>query len=338
VVAGDSRVDNPAVLEHPEVCLVSHTSDIVVATSLKVPAPARRGSFRRYRVVYLIMLPALIVMFVYRILPLWGYVFAVIDYNPFLGVFRSPWVGLRNFERLFGYQDLRLLLRNTFVISGMRLLIGFPVPILLALFLNDTRNAALKRTMQSLIYLPHFISWPVVVAITVTVLAPGGGLVNEVIKALGGTEISFLIRPNWFRPLLVLQGIWKEAGWGTVVYLAALANIDPNLYEAASIEGCNKLQRTWYITLPAAKGVAITLFILGLGRMVNENFQQIFLMMNPLTQAKGEVFETYNFTMGIIFGEFSYATAVGLFKSIVAFIMITVANWLIRRAGERGLY
>jgi len=269
---------------------------------------------------------------------LWGSVFAFLEYNFIQGLFHSRWVGLKHFRRLFAYPDLWRLVRNTFVISGMRLFFAFPIPVALSLFINDIRLSPLKRTIQSLIYLPHFISWVVIAAITIELLAPGGGLVNSIITAMGGKEVYFMLEKDLFRPILVVQGIWKEAGWGTVMYLAALASVNPNLYEAAEIDGCTKLQKTIHISLPAIKGTVIILFLLQVGRLINENFQQIFLMMNPAVQEKAEVFETYTFYRGIIGGEFGYSTAVGLFKSIVAFAMIVVSNSIIRRAGERGIY
>lgn len=298
----------------------------------------KRSGIHRFGMIYLIMLPGFLYIILFRLIPLWGNLFAFMEYNTVRGIFHSRWVGFKHFIRLFTYPDLWMLIRNTFVISLMRLVWGFPMPIILSLFLNDLGRPVLKRILQSLIYLPHFISWVVVASITMQILKPGGGLVNSIITSLGGSEIFFMTEPDFFRPLLVIQGIWKEAGWGTVMYLAALAGVDPNLYEAAEIDGCSKFQRTLFISLPAIKGTAIILFLLAIGRLINENFQQIFLMMNPLVQEKGEVFETYTFYLGIIGGRFGYTTAVGLFKSIVAFTMVVAANKVIRLMGERGIY
>jgi putative aldouronate transport system permease protein len=220
---------------------------------------------KRYSAVYIIMIPGLVYFIVFKIFTLWGNLFAFMDYNVVKGIFGSTWVGLKHFRRLFAYEDLWVLIRNTFVISGMRLLFGFPVPILLALFLNDMRNQIAKRTMQSLVYLPHFISWPVVAAMTMELLAPNKGLVNSVIKSLGGQEIFFLMNENLFRPVIVFQGIWKEAGYGTIMYLAALASVDMSLYEAADIDGCSRWQKTWNISLPTIKSTVIILFLLQLG-------------------------------------------------------------------------
>lgn len=293
---------------------------------------------RRYREVYLLLIPGFAYFVIFWFIPAIGNVlFAMIDYHPLRGFFGSDWVGFANFERLFSVPELGRMLRNTFIISGMRLLFGFPVPIVLSLLLNDVRGERLKRAFQNIIYLPHFLSWVVVATITLSILSPDG-LVNLVVEAFGGEAQNFMIRPRYFRWILVFQGIWKDAGWGTVIYLAALSSVDPNLYEAAEIDGCNRIQRTRFITFPAILGTIVVVFLLAVGRLINENFQQIFLMLNPIVLGKGDVFETYIFRVGIEGGQFGYATAVGLFKSVVAFVMVVAANWLIRKSGQRGIY
>jgi putative aldouronate transport system permease protein len=288
--------------------------------------------------VYLLPIPGLAYFAILWFIPAIGNVlFALIDYHPLKGFFGSDFVGLKHFIRLFSVPDLGMMLRNTFIISGMRLVFAFPVPIILSLLMNDVRNETVKRTFQNVIYLPHFLSWVVVATISLSMLAPQG-FINLVIAALGGEEKHFMLYPQYFRWILVFQGIWKSAGWGTVIYLAALSNIDPNLYEAAEMDGCSRFQRTIYITFPALLGTIVVVFLLSVGRLINENFQQIFLMLNPIVLEKGDVFETYIFRVGIEKGQFGYATAVGLFKSIVAFVMVVGANWVIRRAGQRGIY
>jgi putative aldouronate transport system permease protein len=301
----------------------------------------RRPSFltraSRYREIYLIMLPGLAFFLIFRITPLFGRVMAFMDYSVVNGFAGSEWVGLRHFERFFTSRDFWVLTRNTFWISGLRILWGFPVPIIFSLFLNDFRNQFVKRMLQSTIYLPHFVSWPVVASLTILLLAPDVGPLNIIIERLTGDSIFFLVEPEYFRPLLVLQGVWKEAGWGTVIYLAALANVDPGLYESAMIDGANRFQRTLHITLPALFSTAIILFILQLGRMVNENFQQIFLMLTPLTYDVGDVYETYVYRVGLQDARFGLSTAVGTFKAVVAFIMIMGSDWVIKRTGARGV-
>ena len=300
----------------------------------KTPLAAR---ILRYREIYLIMLPGLIFFLIFRITPLFGRVMAFMDYSIVRGFEGSPWVGFKHFERFFTSPDFWVLTRNTFLISGLRLLFGFPVPIIFSLFLNDYRSQTTKRILQSTIYLPHFVSWPVVASLTILLLAPDTGPLNIIVERITGESIFFLIDEQYFRPLLVAQGIWKEAGWGTVIYLAALANVDPGLYESAMIDGANRVQRTVHITLPALFSTAIILFILQLGRMVNENFQQIFLMLTPLTYDVGDVYETFVYRMGLQDGRFSLSTAVGTFKAVVAFIMIMASDFVIKKTGARGV-
>lgn len=298
----------------------------------------RRSRFLRYRFVYLIMLPGFITILLFRYFPILGNVFAFIDFNPIAGVFGSEWVGLRYFRELFAFEDLTMLLRNTFIISGMRLVFGFPVPIVLAILINDIGNSVLKRSVQSTVYLPHFVSWVVVATISIRILSPSGGLINNIITALGGEPVFFLSRPGLFRWILVVQGIWKEGGWGTVLYLAALSGIDPNLYEAAQIDGAGRWRQVLHVTLPGISSTIVILLILSVGRMINENFQQIFLMMNPLVYDVGDVFETYVYRIGIVGGRFGYATAIGFFKSVVAFVMVVGANQVAKKVGQAGLF
>lgn len=292
---------------------------------------------KRYRAIYLMALPGIIYFILFRFLPVWGNLFAFVDYSPMKGIWGSPWVGWKHFDRLFNHSDLFMLLKNTFVISFSRILIGFPVPILLSLFLNDVANQSLKKRIQSVIYLPHFLSWAVAANILLIILSPHG-LLNAFLETLGREPVNFLIEQDYFLFILNGQSIWKEAGWGTVIYLAALSGIDPQLYEAANIDGASSWQKIKYITLPGIKGTILILLILRIGRLINENFEQIYLLMNPLNREAAEVFETYVFRIGIQGGEFSYTTAVGIFKSIVAITMVASSNHLIKRMGERGIY
>jgi putative aldouronate transport system permease protein len=297
-----------------------------------------RARIRRYRIVYLLIAASVVWLFLFKLWPIAGNAYALVDFQPTKGLLGSRWVGLHYFRMLFQNQDLPILLRNTLLISGMRLIFGFPFPIILAIMINDIRSSAVRRTIQSTVYLPHFISWPVVAGITLRVLSPVDGILNHMIEALGGDAIFFMSKPSMFRDILVVQGIWKEAGWGTVLYLAALAGVDPNLYECALIDGATKWQRIWHITLPAISGTVVILLILSVGNMINENFQQILVMINPLVFEVGDVFETFTYRIGLQNARFSYATAVGLFKSVVAFIMIVGANAIARRTRNTGLF
>lgn len=299
--------------------------------------PTTLASFSRYKAIYVLALPGLIYFVLFRFLPVWGNIFAFVDFSPMKGIFGSKWVGFKHFDRLFGYPDLYILLKNTFVISLSRIILGFPVPIVLAIFLNDVTNTRLRRSIQSIIYLPHFISWAVASSILMVVLSPHG-LMNAFLGALGVEPIHFLLKKELFIYIVNAQSIWKEAGWGTVIYLAALSGIDPQLYEAADIDGASRLDKIWHITIPGIKSTILILLILRIGRLINENFEQIYLLTNPLNRKVADVFETYVFRVGIQGGEFSYSTAVGIFKAIVAITMVAGANHLIKRMGERGIY
>jgi putative aldouronate transport system permease protein len=212
------------------------------------------------------------------------------------------------------------------------------LPIVLALLLNEVKNSAFKRTVQTTVYVPHFISWVVVASITYVLLTTEGGVINEILFRLTGNKIAFLTDPKWFRPLIVMQTIWKETGWGTIIFLAALSGVDPTLYEAATVDGATRWQQTWYITLPAISSTIVIMLILRLGSILDTGFEQIFLMMNSLNREVADVFDTYVYVMGITQGAFSYSTAVGLFKSVVGLILIEAANYFARKVGETSLF
>lgn len=293
---------------------------------------------RRHGAIYLFIAVGIVYFGMFKFVPLLYNYIGFVDYNPIKGVFRSPFVGLKHFRKLFGYSDLWMLLRNTFVISGMRIAVGFWVPILFTLLLHDFRSQPVKRSIQTIIYFPHFVSWVVVAGLTQKLLSPSSGIFNLVLTRLGNEPIHFLTEDLWFRWILVFQGIWKESGFGTIIYLAALAGVSPDLYEAAKIDGCNKWQIMRYINIPALIGTAVIMLLLSIGRLINENFAQIFVMLSPTVYKVGEVFETFVFRVGIMQGQISYTTAVSLFKSVVAAIMVVTANSVIRRFGYRGIY
>lgn len=292
----------------------------------------------RDKYLLLLMLPGVLYFLIYKYLPLLGSVIAFQDYSPFLGFMESPWVGLQHFATIFDDREIIQVLWNTLNISFLQIVFAFPAPILLALMLNEVRNEVFKRLIQSVVYLPHFLSWVIIVGITVIFLRSGGMINTFLDQVLGWNKIPFLTDPAFFKPLVVLQVIWKEAGWGTVIFLAALAGINPALYEAALMDGANRWRRIWHITLPGLKGTIIILFILRLGTVLDTGFEQIFLMLNPFTRDTGNVLDTYVYFKGIIDSDFSFATAVGLFKGVVGLIMVVTANKIAKRFGEEGLY
>ncbi|MCS7458668.1 sugar ABC transporter permease [Paenibacillus doosanensis] len=287
---------------------------------------------------YLLLAPGLFYFLIFKYLPMWGIIIAFQDYSPFQGILNSDWVGFKHFIRLFQYDKFWEIFRNTILISLYNLIFFFPAPIVIALLLNEVRRSWFKRSVQTIIYLPHFISWVVVAGITYLLLGTQGGIVNEVIKASGGEALSFLTTPDWFRSLLVSQSIWKEAGWGTIIFLAALSGVDTQLYEAAIVDGAGRWRQLWHITLPAIRSTIFILLILRLGNILDVGFEHIFLMLNSTVTSVGDVFETYVYREGLIGGKFSYTTAVGLFKSFIGLILVVGANWLTKKFGEEGVF
>lgn len=290
------------------------------------------------RWLYFMLLPGLLYFIVFKYVPMWGVLIAFQNYAPFLGVWGSEWVGLKHFDRFFSDPLFWQLLRNTAILGLYNLIFFFPMPILIALLLNELRSELYKRFVQTMIYIPHFVSWVVVIAICYVFLTTEGGLLNDMLLSLFGTSIPFLTSEDWLRPLLILQRIWKETGWGTIIFLAALAGIDPQLYEASRMDGAGRWRQTWHITLPAIRSTIVILLILRIGDFLDTGFEQIWLMLNSLNREVGEVFDTFVYTAGITQGQFSYSTAVGLFKSVVGFALVAAANWLAKRFGEEGIY
>ncbi|WP_445667494.1 ABC transporter permease [Paenibacillus sp. FSL H8-0034] len=290
------------------------------------------------RSLYLLGLPGILFFIVFKYLPMWGIIIAFQDYSPFQGLLQSPWVGFKHFERLFAHPDFFMLLRNTMAINVLNLVFFFPLPILLSMLLNEVSHQFFKRIVQSIIYLPHFLSWVIIAGICFLMLSKGEGIVNKLLEAIGIGKIDFLTNPDLFWGLLTVQSIWKEAGWGTVIFLAAIAGIDPQLYEAAKMDGASRLRQAWHVTLPAIRSVIIILLILRIGHIMDVGFEQVFLMMNGAVSEVAEVFDTYVYRLGIRQGQFSFTTAVGLFKSVVGLILVILSNRLAKRFGEEGVY
>jgi putative aldouronate transport system permease protein len=302
---------------------------------------SRRRLLRRLwreRFIYLLLLPGVLYFLIFRYVPMFGILLAFKDYSPFLGIQDSPWVGLENFRRIFADPEVWTVLRNTLYISFLQIGFAFPIPILLALMLNEVRRESYKRVIQSIVYLPHFVSWVVVIGIATLFLRSEGVLNNALGQLFGMAPVPFLINPYWFAPLVVLEVVWKEAGWGTVIFLAALAGIDPQLYEAALLDGASRLQRIRDITLPGLRPTIVILLILRLGSVLDNGFEQIFLMLNTFTMHVGNVLDTYVYFKGIQDGDYSFATAVGVLKGVIGLILIVGANRLAKRYGDEGLF
>ncbi|MFE7408001.1 ABC transporter permease [Isoptericola sp. NPDC057559] len=307
------------------------------------PAPAgprrkRASALWKHKALYLMAVPGILYFLVFKYAPMGGLVIAFQDYMPFLGIGGSPWVGFEHFVRFFTEDTFLVLLRNTVVVSLLLLVFAFPVPIILALLLNEVRTKVFQRSVQTVIYLPHFMSWVIVASIFYVLLSTDGGAVNNLIVEWGGQPVPFLTDPDWLRPLYVGQEIWKGAGWGTIVYLAAMTAVDTQLYEAAELDGAGRMRQTWHITLPAIRPTIIVMFILAIGDFLELGFEHMFLVMNSLNRSVGEIFDTYVYTTGIQNGQLSYAAAVGLFKGLVGLVLVVMANRLAKRFGEEGVY
>lgn len=293
---------------------------------------------RRDLFLYLLILPGLLFFLVFKYVPMWGVIIAFQNYSPYLGLWHSDWVGWTHFDRLFSNPDFLIILRNTLAINALSLLFFFPLPIVLALMMNEIRVRWFKGAVQSIIYLPHFLSWVVIAGISLIMLSESDGIVNGLLASLGFGRIDFLTNSNYFWGLLTVQSIWKEVGWGTVIFLAAIAGVDVQLYEAAKLDGAGKLRQMWHITLPAIRNVIIILLILKIGHIMDVGFEQVYLMMNGAVSEVAEVFDTYVYRVGILQGQFSFSTAVGLFKSVVGLILVVIANRLSKMFGEEGMY
>ena len=298
----------------------------------------RWAKLKKDKWIYLLLAPGLLYFLIFKYVPMWGILLAFKDYQPFLGFWKSSWVGFEHFKVFFGNPEFVMLLRNTLILSFYNLLFYFPVPIILALLLNEVRRAYFKRTIQTLIYVPHFISMVIVASLTYVFLTTQGGIVNGLLEKYTGSTIDFLASPDWFRPMIILQTIWKESGFGTIIFLAALAGVDVEQYEAAIMDGANRWRQLWHITLPSIRNTIVILLILRMGEVMDNGFEQIYLMLNPLNREVAEVFDTYVYMMGITQGAFSYSTAVGLFKAVIGVILVLGSNWLAKRFGQTGIY
>lgn len=306
-------------------------------------APALRYLRRNYDL-YLLLLPGIAYLLLFRYAPLYGLLIAFTDFDifagdsPFHAVFVSEWVGGYHFRRVMGSPAFIRVLTNTLIISAYKLVFLFPLPILLAILLNEVRNVTVKRSFQTLVYLPHFLSWVIVSGLFLNLLG-GGGMVNRVLMALGrNTPIYFFMESSLFRGLLVVTDGWKSVGWGSIVYLAAITAIDPQLYEAAIVDGANRLRQTISITLPGIMPTVVLLLILNIGNLLQAGFEQILTMYNPLVYDVADIIQTYVYRIGLGQLNFSMGTAVGLFNSVVAFTLIVSANAFSRRAIGRSIW
>lgn len=296
----------------------------------------------RNKVLYFMLLPSVILLFTLKYLPIFWNIIAFQDYqmaDGLKGILTSPWVGLKHFRyAFFESLDFWLIFKNTVVLGGLQIFWGFPAPLILALLMNEIRVMWFKKLTQTIVYLPHFISWVVIAGMVQLMLSPDGGAVNAIIALFGGEPIAFLQQSSWWRSIFIASGIYKEVGFGTVIYLAALAGINEELYESAEIDGANRLKMIWYITLPSIVPTIIVLLILKVGSIISVNFEQVMLLYNPLVYDVSDVIQTYVYRTGIQAGRFSYATAINLFQSIIALTLVFATNKIARKSGEGGLW
>ncbi|WP_251551589.1 ABC transporter permease [Neobacillus muris] len=292
----------------------------------------------RNRYLYIMLIPGILFFIIFKYVPMGGIIISFQDYQPFLGIADSPWVGLKHFERLFTEPTFFMLLGNTLLLFALNLLIFFPIPIILALMLNEVRSKFFKSAVQTVIYIPHFMSWVIIVSICYVFLAQDGGAINSLIASMGGDKVPFLTDGTWSRVVYILQIIWKEMGWSTIIYLAAVTAVDPQLYEAAKMDGASRMKQIWHVTLPAIRPIIIIMLILKIGHTLDLGFEHVYLLINSINRDMMEIFDTYVYTAGMKNGQLSFSTAVGLFKGIVGLILVMGSNWLAKKFGEEGLY
>jgi putative aldouronate transport system permease protein len=296
----------------------------------------RRAWDNRYLLA--LFLPGMLYFFIFRYVPIYGLAIAFKDYNFFDGIKGSPWVGFAVFKEVFSTLGFREVFKNTLAISSLQFAFGFPAPIVFALLLNEVASLRAKKAFQTISYLPHFVSWVILAGLFTQLLSPSTGPINVLIKALGGRPVYFMADPKWFVPVLVLTEVWKSIGWGSIIYLAAISSIDTEMYEAAEIDGAGRWARMRYLTLPSLAPVITVMLILAIGKLVNDNFDQIFNMYNPAVYKVADVMSTYIYRKGLESMEYSYATAVGLFKNLIAFAMVIGANRLAKRINGNGIW
>lgn len=296
-----------------------------------------RAVARRWQL-YVLIAPVLLYFIVFHYMPMYGVQIAFKDFIATKGISGSPWVGFKHFERFFDSYFFWRLLKNTIGISLYELAVGFPIPIILALMINEVRHGAFKKWVQTVTYAPHFLSTVVLVGLVIMFLSPTSGMVNTVIQAFGGEPTSFMTEPAWFKTVYVLSGVWQQMGWSSIIYLAALAGIDPGLHEAAKVDGASRLQRIWHINLPGIMPTIVILLILNMGSLMGVGFEKVFLMQNSLNTESSDVISTYVYRSGLLGAQYSFASAVGLFNSLVNFILLLTVNRIARSVNQASLW
>lgn len=294
--------------------------------------------FKREWQIYALLAPAIIWFVVFLYTPMYGLQIAFKDYSIFRGIEGSPWVGFEHFHTLFGSDQFVRAVWNTIKLSALSLLIGFPAPIILALMFNEILNQGFKKTAQTIVYLPHFISTVIIAGIVITAFSPSAGIVNTVIGWFGIEPIYFLSKPEWFRPIFIGSGIWQEAGFSSIVFLAAISGVNPALYESAVVDGASRWQMVWRITLPAILPTIIIMLIIRIGNLLEVSFELIILLYQPATYQTADVVNTFIYRQGLQGGQYDLAAAAGLFNAVVAFILVMTANTISKRYSRTSLW
>ncbi|GIN70612.1 sugar ABC transporter permease [Bacillus sp. J14TS2] len=287
---------------------------------------------------YLLALPVILYFLIFKYFPMYGVQIAFKDFIASSGITGSPWIGFEHFKRFFDSYYFWRLIKNTLLIGLYQLVVGFPIPIILALLINEVRQKHSRKFVQTVTYAPHFLSTVVLVGMLVLFLSPDKGIVNHFIVLFGGEPISFMTTPEWFKSIYVFSGVWQEMGWSSIIYLAALSAIDPQLHDAAEVDGASKLRRIWHINLPGIKSTIIILLILHSGKILGVGFEKVFLMQNELNMNSSDVIATHVYRTGIIDAQYSYSAAVGLFESIINFIMLLMVNFISKKVNETSLW
>lgn len=287
---------------------------------------------------YIFILPAFLYFLIFHYIPMYGVQIAFKDFIPSLGIWGSEWVGFEHFIRFFESYYFWDLIKNTLGISVYELIVGFPLPIILALAINEAKDGLYKRTVQTVTYAPHFISIVVMTGMVIAFLAPTTGIINHAIQVLGFEPISFMTDPKWFKTVYVFSGVWQNAGWGTIIYLAALAGVDTQQHEAAIVDGASRLQRIWYINIPGIFPTMVILLILNVGNMLAIGFEKILLLQNPLNLESSNVIATFVYQAGLLDGQYSFASAVGLFNAVINAILLISVNQIAKKTSETSLW
>lgn len=296
------------------------------------------GKVKRDWQLLLLVFPGVVFYIIFRYVPMFGLLIAFQDYGIYLGITKSPWVGLANFNEFFSNSDFSMLFKNTFLLGIYNLIWSFPFPILFALLLNEVKNKSYKKLVQTISYIPAFLSVVVVCSMAVDMLSPNNGNINRLLVAFGQETQYFLIKPEWFRTIYITTGIWQMMGYSAVVYIAAIGGVDQQLYEAATLDGCGRLKSIWHVTIPGILPTVVTMFILNAGKVIQLGYEKVLLLYTPMTYQVADVFSTYVYRKGILESNFSYSTAVGVFEAVIALVIVLAVNFASKKTTENSLW